>query len=378
MSSTNGSSARVTAQFTDWAKRPYGLWAGCGYYRIVQPSQFNGFRPVGQPPVSVTYLAQSKADYWNWLMKDGQDTLLVQRIDSQPSVVYITEQVQKHGVKLIVDLDDDYLHINQLNPASKVYYHDATGRPSPQLAAVMYLVSRADGLIVTREKLKAIYSQFNPNITVLPNYLDEELWFQGLGEVKRPRRILEDEIRIGWAGSWSHDADFAYLIEALTEIFERHENVRFVSMGYQHQELQAKFPMYRWHCLSGSVLYEDYPRHLAQADLDIGVIPLSSEVFNECKSNIKALEMGALGIPLVATKGYGLPYQSILKDGVNGRLVTTKEEWIEALESLIASEELRREYGQKLQEDVRKDWLIQDHYQDWPKAIEATPKREAA
>ena len=43
----------------------------------------------------------------------------------------------------------------------------------------------------------------------------------------------------------------------------------------------------------------NYPRELSQKNLDVVVAPLIDNIFNRCKSNIKFLEMSALGIPCI-------------------------------------------------------------------------------
>jgi hypothetical protein len=45
----------------------------------------------------------------------------------------------------------------------------------------------------------------------------------------------------------------------------------------------------------------EYPARLAALNLDIAVAPLAQTPFNQAKSNLRLLEYGVLGIPVVCT-----------------------------------------------------------------------------
>jgi glycosyltransferase involved in cell wall biosynthesis len=345
----------VVANYTDWGKRPHHMYGGCGYYRIVLPGKVHGWRVTGKPPVSKFELG-TKKEYFDWLIGDAE-LVYVQRIDHQQAVRSFVDAMQERKIPYIVDLDDDYLNVNPRNPAHQVYRYDA-GRPTPQLMAVQYLIYEADAMV--------------------PNYLDRDLWSMDFSKTPKPTRILDDEIRVGWMGSWSHEADFDVVRDAIADICDMHPNVRFVSMGYQDYGTMQRLPMHRWHALGGSWIYDDYPEAVVGMDIDIGICPLKDDEFNRSKSNIKALEMGAMGIPVIATKGFDLPYSTIIRDGQNGRLVTTNEEWVAALDELIKDEEKRRHLGEELKKDVFGAWMIQDHLDEHPAAIDSVVKEVAA
>ena len=46
---------------------------------------------------------------------------------------------------------------------------------------------------------------------------------------------------------------------------------------------------------------ERYPRALAALDLDLALAPVEQNLFNECKSNLRLLEYGACGFPVVCS-----------------------------------------------------------------------------
>jgi glycosyltransferase involved in cell wall biosynthesis len=77
--------------------------------------------------------------------------------------------------------------------------------------------------------------------------------------------------------------------------------------------------------------------------IDIGIMPLPDEVWSRGKCGLKALQYMALGIPTVCSP-VGVN-STIIKDGVNGYLADTPEDWIGVLKKLLHSGELRREIG---------------------------------
>jgi hypothetical protein len=58
------------------------------------------------------------------------------------------------------------------------------------------------------------------------------------------------------------------------------------------------------------VAIADYPAALAALNLDVAIAPLEINAFNEAKSNLKLLEYGALGYPVVCSDI--VPYQGPL------------------------------------------------------------------
>ena len=78
---------------------------------------------------------------------------------------------------------------------------------------------------------------------------------------------------------------------------------------------------------------QDVGHYYKHIDFDIAVAPSADNLFNRSKTWLRALEMGALGIPIVAQNR--LPYSDYVIDGKTGFLVDTAAEWETALNTLI-------------------------------------------
>lgn len=70
-------------------------------------------------------------------------------------------------------------------------------------------------------------------------------------------------------------------------------DVEWVFFGLKPEGVSAEYH-------SGTAI-ENYPRKLASLNLDLAVVPLEINQFNTCKSNLRLLELGVLGIPIICT-----------------------------------------------------------------------------
>ncbi|HZH96140.1 MAG TPA: glycosyltransferase, partial [Flavisolibacter sp.] len=89
---------------------------------------------------------------------------------------------------------------------------------------------------------------------------------------------------------------------------------------------------------------------------DVGLYPLPDEKWVYGKSGLKALQYMALGIPTVAT-ALGTIFR-IIKDGENGFLVQSKEEWKKRLIELISDQQLRERVGKKAAATVEEHYSV--------------------
>ena len=79
------------------------------------------------------------------------------------------------------------------------------------------------------------------------------------------------------------------------------------------------------------------------SEIDIGVMPLTDDLWSKGKCGLKALQYMALGIPTIASS-VGVN-KSIIDHQINGYLCDTPESWENHLELLIKSVELRKQIG---------------------------------
>jgi glycosyltransferase involved in cell wall biosynthesis len=96
---------------------------------------------------------------------------------------------------------------------------------------------------------------------------------------------------------------------------------------------------------------------------DIMVVPLTDNVYNRCKSNIKWSESGSACKPGVWQRIR--QYADCIKVGHTGFLASTSQEWYDSIKTLIEDPELRKRMGKEVFQEVKKNWTIQGHIKDY-------------
>ena len=99
----------------------------------------------------------------------------------------------------------------------------------------------------------------------------------------------------------------------------------------------------------------DYPRQLMALarDWDLAIAPLEVNAFNECKSNLKLLEYGWCGVPVVCSDI--APYQGALPAT---RVRNRYKDWVAALRERLADLPAALREGEALQQQVAADWVL--------------------
>ncbi len=179
--------------------------------------------------------------------------------------------------------------------------------------------------------------QVNDNVVLIPTCVDMQRHHKGEQVHK------EGQVTIGWTGSHSTLFYLDDVIDVLQTIEAKH-NTKFVVIANKEPKLPLKnFEFVKWN------------EQTEVADLlrmDIGIMPLKADAWSEGKCGFKLIQYLSLGIPAVANP-VGVN-KTIIDEGTNGYLCTTKEEWLAALEQLIADHHKRATMGnagkQKMQE----------------------------
>lgn len=104
-----------------------------------------------------------------------------------------------------------------------------------------------------------------------------------------------------------------------------------------------------------------YPAKLAGLNLDLALAPLEDNLFNQCKSNLRLLEYGACGFPVVCSDVR--PYQGSLPVT---RVRPRYRDWVEAIRMHTHDLDAAAAAGDALRAAVHRDWMLdQDHAAHW-------------
>jgi glycosyltransferase involved in cell wall biosynthesis len=155
-------------------------------------------------------------------------------------------------------------------------------------------------------------------------------------------------ITIGWIGTGFTSAYLDAIRPVLTDLVAS-RGVRFVAVGANPKHVTGpSFEVKRWR--------ED--TEVAEIQhFDIGVMPLPDEPFERGKCGYKLIQYMACGKPVVASP-VGVNSE-IVRNGINGFLASTSEEWAAALGRLCEDSELRTRMGLEGRRLVEKTYSYQ-------------------
>jgi len=285
------------------------------------------------------------------------DIIFTSYIDDPKQYAYLRALRRAYGTVHIMDLDDDILSIDEMNPARLRY---AEG--SKPYQTVVTTLRDVDYLTVTTPRLQEKYSLLRggKSTVTLPNFIDPETYQPEKAKPKRHKGVV-----IGYQGSATHFSDIfkTGFIWAIRRIIKEFDNVRFAVCGTAFEELYLYLPKKKVIVISGDRDFIGWTKVWQKLPFDIGVAPLISTDFNRCKSSIKFYEYSLRKIPGVYS--FTDSYLSVIKEGENGFLARDGEEWYEALKKLIVSKPLRDKMARKAYKDVMEKYTIQKHWQKW-------------
>jgi glycosyltransferase involved in cell wall biosynthesis len=240
---------------------------------------------------------------------------------------------QETNTRLVLDLDDDYFHIDPSNVRAREVWDKAM---LDRLAANMAV---ADVVTCVTESLAAVLRDYAEDVRVIPNGLPA----QYLG---RPRdyEAAGRPLNVGWAGTSSTVAELPEVVRALNRIsqYGRPDGVMVRLVGIGPEQAMGLGLRGRQIGALGWVERIEHYLH-AVSEFDVWCAPYRDTAFNAAKFPTKWLESSVLGIPLIASDTPA--YRRVIRHGENGFLVKYEHEWGRLLKRLVDDPELRQRVG---------------------------------
>jgi hypothetical protein len=310
--------------------------AATGHYRVIQP--LFELEAAGRVIGRCMYEAPSIID----IERMSPDVILLQCRYGDSAARELTQIKTYSNARRIFELDDYVISAPKKNSHTR---NKATNIEE----IVRTSISLCDRVVVTTDALADALSSMHQDIRVVPNMLAPHLW-NGLVS----KRETSGKPRVGWGGGTSHTGDLEIIADVVRELANE---VDWVFFGMCPEGLLPYV-----HEFHSAVGLNEYPAKLASLDLDLALAPLEHHIFNDCKSNLRLLEYGACGYPVICsdTKAY------------KGQLPCTRlpsnstEHWIEAIRMHLADPVASYRMGDELREAVRRDCMLQgSNLQHW-------------
>lgn len=280
----------------------------------------------------------------------GLDVLVMQR-PMKPLALALMHCFQRKGVACVVELDDDMRSVPRENRAWPAVHgkqgHDTHFRWLVQCCAEADLVTCST---------KALAERYAPHgrVAVLPNCVPEALL-----AVHASRR---DDV-VGWAGhSATHPHDLETTGGSVASAVEDAE-AQFKVIGDT-----TDAPRNRLGLLNDPMKREWLPLNAYYnelATLTVGIVPLAPTRFNDAKSNLKGLEMAALGVPFIASPT--VEYRRLHKQGA-GVLAPDPFFWHTLLRRLLRDPSRREVLAESGKDTIYDLYTIEGNKHLWPEA----------
>lgn len=321
------------------------------YYRVVQPLKY--LKKIYGWDTQVFKDPFKDSGYKNWIELAKYFDVAYSSYNSY-DIGYVSMAIHglNNNMKVAMDLDDNIWEIDETNPVYK-----AMNPKTKDYFFATQIIKDVKSLTATNHFLKDKIFQFtkNFNTTVLPNYIDLELY-------KYPKTLKrDDKINIIYWGSSTHLKDLIqpHFEKAILRICEEFPQVNIKMAGMYNPMIEDKLGK-RFKYLGGYPNFLTYIKKIWQTDVcsaDIGLAPLEITDFTKAKSNLKYLEGAAAKLPMVLTNI--TQYRKSVTHGVDGFLAETEEDWYKYLKMLVESKELRDKIGGNAYKNIVDNHTIQ-------------------
>lgn len=325
------------------------LSGGSGEYRVIQPfaalsqagvAQCEHYRFIHNKirPILISEYARIAPDtvVFQAAVNDIQLSQLEQLNDYLPDIFRV------------YTIDDLLTNVPEQSPAHmelKRHFYDVKTR----LRKALQFSHR---LIVSTQPLADLCIDMIDDICVIPNRLSKATWLSVTSLQNQGSKP-----RVGWAGAQQHQGDLAIMNEIVKATADE---VDWIFMGMCPDEIKPYVREYHHF-----VPINEYPEKLASLNLDLAVAPLEIHPFNEAKSNLRLLEYGVLGWPVICTDIY--PYQTNNPPVV--RVKNDVDSWVTAIRQLLTDKAALADAGLALKAWVIQHYMLEDHLDEWLDAL---------
>ena len=204
--------------------------------------------------------------------------------------------------------------------------------------------ARAAWVVAGNEELASFARRHTSRVTVIPTVVDHVLY-----PPPPPLPTRRDgAVRVGWLGSrLSIEQTLHPFVPMLAEL-QAALGFEFVVVTAPRPVLPARGLRWRW-----VEWTPDQETRIAQ-HFDVGIMPLVDSPYQRGKCGCKLIQYMAAGLPAVASP-VGVN-TSLLGAGTRGFAASTRDEWMEAIATLMRDAPLGRAMG------LRGRSFVRDHY----------------
>ena len=270
---------------------------------------------------------------------------------------YILE-ARRLGISYGYDIDDPIFDLQVYSQNKNLAYIPKTQAEGilSSVEAYSAMLSSCNYVITSTPKLKELAQQHTSSpVYIWRNAVDSEtLTALQVSSFNAEKRENSNKIVIGYmSGSKAHEADFLMAKDGVQQLLKNNKNIEFKVLG--HSDLVKKL-LKRFPNQVSATEYSDYFTYISgYSKLDLNIIPLVPDDFNDCKSAIRMMEAALMGVPTVVTN-IG-DYDSIGIEGQTAYFVSEHDSWHDKIVGILDKKHLK-EIGAKAKEKVNSECML--------------------
>ena len=332
--------------------------AQCKKYRVMQ--KFEAFKNQGIDVEFCHWLDEPRA----LNMLQCATHIIFYRVLQHLITQAYLDEARRLNVKVIYDLDDPIFHRVIYSRNKGLDFIPAYEKRSLLESSNNYsqFIKKCDTLIASTPGLKNLMEEtFNKPVFLWRNLVDA----QTLSAVTRALQTKEGPVEtrdisksftLGYmSGSRAHEANFKFASKQIANIMKAYSHVSLKVVG--HLQLPCELMSFKSRIKQiGFTDYDIYIKELSTVDLNL--IPLCIDDFNNCKSAIRYLESALVKVPTIVSKVGD--FCNIIYPNKTGVLIENENDWYPAIKSFIENPKKITDIGTAAHIQVMENYLLSE------------------
>lgn len=323
----------------------------CRKYRVEQLVELWGVRDV-----ELTFSHYQDVPRCVAILQDATH-LICYRLPACADVSVYLYEARRLRLPILYDIDDPLFSV-----AAYETYSNMEGLPAEMRAhfvaeAPRYLdlMNGADAVSVSTPGLAAHARQLTQRPVYLRRNFADRATLNAGAQAMQAVPGNGDMFRVAFAsGSQGHEVDFAGIADQVAAFLRGDSRRRLMILGH-FDKAQLPCSIAKQAEFSAFIGYDGYLRALALADC--AIMPLGDDLFNHCKSAVRALDAAAVGVPVIAPAVGDFP--NVIRDGQTGLIADGPEGWSMALNDLARDRDGAQAMGHRARRDLERRWSAQ-------------------
>lgn len=251
---------------------------------------------------------------------------------------------KKLNKKVLFDIDNLYFDKKYKEMISYSFLQNEKELSDDEVILIGKTLKLCDEVITTTEVLAKELKHYFSNVFINHNVASEEMWKISQTSLinMNHKKITENIIIWYLCETNSPEQELKIVKPVLIKILQEYKNVQLLLLG----DIEIEDFLIDFNDKIIKKTFKDW-RNLFESIkcIDINIVPIEFNIFNEVKNENKWIEASLFKIPTIASN-FGV-FKKIIIHNETGLLCSDTNDWYIHLKSLIDNESLRKSIGEK-------------------------------